>query len=244
MLAGLAWWRLRGLPRPEKVAQPSLRDLLGVRSATLGLALLGGTVAAFTAGGLMSWMPMFVVRYHHFTMADGGLLLGGLAIGCGAAGALTGGYLGDHLERRLRGGRCLAVAVAFALVPPVGILGTMTHSRGAFIVLCGMTIFCMSFYAGPIVAIIDDVVPRRYAATAQAAFLLVSHLCGDTLAPTAVGWLADLLGGPQGLRRAVLLPVLACTLAAVAFGLAALSHPRDRARAEALESAGAAPLAV
>lgn len=233
-LAGLAWWRLRGLPPPENEERPSLRALLAVRSPTLGLAILGGTVAAFTAGGLMSWMPMFVVRYHAFKVSDGGLLLGALAIGCGAAGALTGGYLGDHLEARRPGGRCLAVAVAFALVPPVGLLGTSTTHRGAFVALCGLTIFCMSFYAGPIIAIIDDVVPRRFAATAQAAFLLVSHLFGDTFAPTAVGALADLHGGPQGLRRAVLLPVFACGLAALSFGAAAIFHPRDRRRAQEL----------
>ena len=233
-LAGLAWWRLRGLPPPENEERPSLRALLAVRSPTLGLAILGGTVAAFTAGGLMSWMPMFVVRYHAFKVSDGGLMLGALAIGCGAPGALTGGYLGDHLEARRPGGRCLAVAVAFALVPPVGLLGTTTTHRGAFVALCGLTIFCMSFYAGPIIAIIDDVVPRRFAATAQAAFLLVSHLLGDTFAPTAVGALADLHGGPQGLRRAVLLPVFACGLAALSFGAAAIFHPHDRRRAQEL----------
>lgn len=242
-LAGIAFWRLRGLPPPHNptklnsaAAAPGMRDLLRVRSATLGLAILGGTVAAFTAGGLMAWMPMFVVRYHRFQVSDGGLLLGALAIGAGAAGALTGGFLGDHLERRRPGGRCLAVAVAFGLVPLVGLLGTSTQSRPLFVVLCGLTIFFMSFYAGPIIAIIDDVVPRRHAATAQAAFLLISHLFGDTFAPTAVGWLADLRGGSDGLRRAVLLPVFACALASLAFALAALRHPADRERAQRLNA--------
>ncbi len=238
-LSAIAWNRLAGLPRPSPEKQPTLRELFTVRSATLLLVLLGGTVAAFTAGGLMAWMPMFVVRYHGFSVAQGGLFLGLLSIACGAAGALSGGFLGDRLEARRPGGRCIAVAVAFAWVMPIGLCGTLTTSRGWFMGLCGMTIFGMAFYAGPIIAIIDDVVPRRFAATAQAAFLLVSHLFGDTFAPTAVGALADRIGGAGGLRKAVLLPVFAILIAAVAFGLASLFHPRDSARARAADGAAA-----
>ncbi len=233
-LAAFAWWRLRDLPRAP-AAEASLKDLLQVRSATLMLAIGGGTVAAFTAGGLMAWMPMFVVRYHQFSIQKSGLMLGGLSILCGAAGALTGGFLGDKLEAIRPGGRCLGMAIAFGLVVPLGIIGIGTTSLTAFIILVGLTIFCMSFYAGPIIAVIDDVVPRRYAATAQAAFLLVSHLLGDTFSPTAIGALADAIGGHNALRRAVLLPVIACGLASIAFAFAAITHGRDAARAHALD---------
>jgi MFS family permease len=235
-LALLAWLRLTHLPSAHD-GQATLRELWTVRSLTLALVIFGGTVAAFTAGGLMAWMPMFVVRYHRFDIAQGGLMLGALSIACGAAGALTGGFLGDRLEARRPGGRCRAVAVAFGLVTPIGILGVTAESRLVFTALCGATIFCMSFYAGPIIAVIDDVVPRRFAATAQAAFLLVSHLCGDTWAPTAVGAVADRLGGTDGLRRAVLLPVFACLFASAAFLLASFRHPGDRERARALDAA-------
>jgi hypothetical protein len=46
-----------------------------------------------------------------------------------------------------------------------------------------------------------------------------------------VGALADRLGGTDGLRHAVLLPVFAILVAALAFALASLFHPHDAAQA-------------
>jgi len=229
----MAYRILGQLPRLHD-DRPTLRELAKVRSPTLVLVIAGGTVAAFTAGGLMAWMPTIVVRYHGFSVWSGGLLLALLA-GVGALGALFGGYVGDRAEAKREGGRARAMAIAFACVIPVGTIGLFAHDRATFISLTALTIFGMAFYAGPIIAVIDDVVPRRFAATGQAAFLLVSHLGGDAIAPAAVGGLADHVGGHDGLRYAALLPFGALGLAVLFFALASKLHARDHARARALD---------
>ena len=69
-----------------------------------------------------------------------------------------------------------------------------------------MPVFCaafffLSWYNGPITAVIFDVVPARISATVAGAYLLFIHLVGDTVAFPLVGALSDRFG----LDRAVLL---------------------------------------
>jgi hypothetical protein len=62
----------------------------------------------------------------------------------------------------------------------------------------------MVWYTGPIIAVIHDVVPSDVKATAQALYVLLIHLLGDTLSPAIVGKLADL----HNLQAALLLPAV------------------------------------
>ena len=61
--------------------------------------------------------------------------------------------------------------------------------------------FCLSWYNGPITAVIFDVVPPRISATVAGAYLLFIHLAGDAIALPLVGALSDRFG----LDRAILL---------------------------------------
>jgi sugar phosphate permease len=49
----------------------------------------------------------------------------------------------------------------------------------------------ISFYHGPITAVIHDVVPKHAWATAFGVYLLVAHLLGDTLSPAVIGAFSD-----------------------------------------------------
>ena len=62
----------------------------------------------------------------------------------------------------------------------------------------------MVWYTGPIIAVIHDVVPNDVKATAQALYILLIHLLGDTFSPAIVGKLADL----YSLQTALLLPAV------------------------------------
>jgi sugar phosphate permease len=167
-----------------------------------------------------------------------------VAVGGGAAGVLSGGFLADQVQKRRPGGRALAVAVAFGFATPVGLWATHAGTKGSFMLGAALTCVTLTFYAGPVVALIDDVVPRHFAATAQAGFLLISHLFGDAFAPTIIGALADVVGQPTGLRRAFLLPVFAASLACFAFYMASRSHARDHQRAKDMEAAAQASAAA
>jgi MFS family permease len=66
--------------------------------------------------------------------------------------------------------------------------------------------FMLSWYNGPITAVIFDVVPARVGATVVGAYLLFIHLAGDAIALPLVGTLSDRFG----LDRAVMvLPAVA-----------------------------------
>ncbi len=70
----------------------------------------------------------------------------------------------------------------------------------------------MVWSPGPIIAVIHDVVPSDVKATAQALYILLIHLLGDTL-PAIVGKLADL----HNLQQACLLPSVIDVVAGVIF---------------------------
>jgi hypothetical protein len=71
----------------------------------------------------------------------------------------------------------------------------------------------MVWYTGPIIAVIHDVVPGDVKATAQALYILLIHLLGDTFSPAIVGKLADL----YDLQAALLLPAVINVVAGVIF---------------------------
>jgi MFS family permease len=70
-----------------------------------------------------------------------------------------------------------------------------------FQVVFVLAFFCLSWYNGPMTAVIFDVVPSRISATVAGAYLLFIHLAGDAIALPLVGSLSDRFG----LDRAVLL---------------------------------------
>jgi sugar phosphate permease len=66
--------------------------------------------------------------------------------------------------------------------------------------------FFLSWYNGPLTAVIFDVVPARVGATVAGTYLLFIHLAGDAIAFPLVGFLSDNFG----IDRAVfVLPVVA-----------------------------------
>jgi hypothetical protein len=71
----------------------------------------------------------------------------------------------------------------------------------------------MVWYTGPIIAVIHDVVPPDVKATAQALYILLIHLLGDTFSPAIVGKLADL----HSLQAALLLPAVVNTVGGMIF---------------------------
>jgi MFS family permease len=70
-----------------------------------------------------------------------------------------------------------------------------------FVPVFACAFFFLSWFNGPIAAVIFDVVPAKVSATVAGAYLLFIHLVGDTVAFPLVGALSDRFG----LDRAVLL---------------------------------------
>jgi predicted MFS family arabinose efflux permease len=210
VLGGLAWY-LREPPQATPRERTSVKALLS--NPLFIYVLLGGVITAFSAGALIVWMPQFVTDVRQFRPRDAGLYIGAVGVTGGLLGVVTGSYLADWLYARWPWGRMAIIGTGLILSCPFVTLSLYTTDHVAMMIYFFLGIFVMVWYTGPIIAVIHDVVPADVKATAQALYVLLIHLLGDTFSPAIVGKLADL----HGLQVALLLPATINVLAGVVF---------------------------
>ncbi|HEX9871471.1 MAG TPA: MFS transporter, partial [Candidatus Tectomicrobia bacterium] len=210
LLGGLAWY-IREPPQVTVHQRTPVKALL--RNPLLLYVLMGGIVAAFSAGALIVWMPQFVTDVRLFRPRDAGVYIGVVGVTGGLLGVITGSYLADWLYARWPWGRMATIGTGLVLSCPFVMLSLYATNHVAMMVYFFLGIFLMVWYTGPIIAVIHDVVPADVKATAQALYILLIHLLGDTLSPAIVGKLADL----HNLQTALLLPAVANVLGGVIF---------------------------
>src|SRR6266403_555112 len=172
--------------------------------------LLGGSVATFWSWGLMWWTPAFLQRSHHMTVGQAGQLLGPMHLIAGTAGTLLAAWL---VGRRSAADpryvtRLLGWVTALTTVPSI-ILYWVLSERAASALLW---IFVPSvyFYIGPILGLLQNVIPANMCATACAILLFTANAANLILAPGIIGWLSDWFAasfgaGSESLRWALLL---------------------------------------
>ena len=94
--------------------------------------------------------------------------LAAVALVSAVLGVLTGGYVADRMQRRSSYGRLLAIGGALLAATPFLLFAIISDEK--WIVLAGLFIsgFFMSWYHGPVTAVIHDMMPRRAHATSVA----------------------------------------------------------------------------
>jgi predicted MFS family arabinose efflux permease len=210
LLGGLAWY-LREPPQAIVHQRTPVTALLS--NPLLIYILLGGVITAFSAGALIVWMPQFVTDVRLFRPRDASLYVGAVGVTGGLLGVVTGSYLADWLYARWPWGRMAIIGAGLILSSPFVTLSLYTTNHAAMLIYFFLGIFLMVWYTGPIIAVIHDVVPSDVKATAQALYILLIHLLGDTFSPAIVGKLADL----YNLQTALLLPAVINVVAGVIF---------------------------
>jgi sugar phosphate permease len=201
----------------------ALRRVLA--TPTLVYVFLGGAFISFGMNGLVGWAPTYVSRELGLSPADASDLLGWRLLVFGVLGTLAGGALADWLRSRTHAGRILTITfgmvVGGALAVVLLLLREMTWFRPVF----SASIFFLTFYNGPIAAVIFDVVPARIGATVAGAYLLFIHLAGDAIALPLIGGLSDRFG----IERAVLLLPVVAMIGGLVVLLGARTVGRDMA---------------
>jgi predicted MFS family arabinose efflux permease len=210
LLGGLAWY-LREPPQATIHERTSVKAILS--NPLLIYILLGGVITAFSAGALIVWMPQFVTDFRQFRPRDAGLYIGVVGVTGGLLGVVTGSYLADWLYARWPWGRMATIGTGLILSCPFVTLSLYTTNHVTMMIYFFLGIFLMVWYTGPIIAVIHDVVPADVKATAQALYILLIHLLGDTFSPAIVGKLADL----HNLQAALLLPAMINVVGGVIF---------------------------
>ncbi|MFN2572207.1 MAG: spinster family MFS transporter [Gemmatimonadales bacterium] len=198
-----------------------------LRRPTLIWIFLGGAMVTFAVNGLIAWAAAFMQRMHGLSVARVGAEFGLWALCGGVLGALTGGRLADRLQQRWGGGRVLVSGAGFVLGAPVCVALLLVDDLRWFAPLIMATYFLYTWYNGPLVAVILDVVPPAVQASVLGAFVLFSHLAGDALAPPLIGYLSDQTGS---LRTAMLLLPAVGMLGGIVILIALKTVSRDMER--------------
>jgi MFS family permease len=193
-----------------------------LRTPTLVYIFLGGALISFGMNGLVGWAPTFMSRELSLSVAQAATLLGSWGLVAGISGALVGGVVADWLRRYTLTGRVITICLGLLIGGPLALWLLTIRDLRIFVPVFFASFFFLSWFNGPITAVIFDVVPAKISATVAGAYLLFIHLVGDTLAFPLVGGLSDRFG----LHQAVLL------LPAVAIlgGLVILGATRTVAR--------------
>jgi predicted MFS family arabinose efflux permease len=218
LVALLVWFTVREPRRGQLDSmsadlQPStlratLRFIATQRSAVH--LILGGSVATLWSWGLMWWTPTFLQRSHQLTVGQAGQLLGPMHLIAGTAGTLLAGWLmGRPAAADPRYvARLLGWVTALTTIP--SILLYWVGSANAATALLWIFVPAVYFYIGPILGLLQNVVPANMRATSCAILLFIANVANLVIAPQVIGWLSDWFAGSFGaghesLRWALLL---------------------------------------
>ena len=75
----------------------------------------------FALGGLAQWLPSFLHRVHGLDVAKANTLFGAITVLAGISGTLTGGWLGDLLQKRSGKGYLLVSGWGFIIGTPIAV---------------------------------------------------------------------------------------------------------------------------
>ncbi|HEU4538958.1 MAG TPA: MFS transporter [Polyangiaceae bacterium] len=173
------------------------RALLGRPSYLINV--IGATAMSFATGGLGAWMPTFLFRERGVPLATAGLAFGALMIGAGVAATLAGGWAGDRLQRRDRGGSFVLTGLSLALAAPFALVAVVSARPALYWAAIGVALFLLFFNTGPLNAALVNVAPPTMRASAVALHAFATHAFGDALAPALLGALGDAISLPYAL---------------------------------------------
>ena len=172
-------------PRSEVVP---LGRILGVPAF---LAMIGGGICiTFSSVSLISWGVDFAVTYKGFTVREASVLLSILALGSAILGVLCGGFVADRLQKRFSYGRLIAIGLALLFAAPFLLLAIQSEEKNVVLVGLFIATFFMSWYHGPVTAVIHDMMPRRAHSTSIGVYMFATQLVGG-LGPEIIGKISD-----------------------------------------------------
>ena len=198
-----------------------------LRTPTLLYIFVGGALISFGMNGLVGWAPTFMSRELNLSVTQAATLLGTWGLISAITGSLVGGAVADWLRRYTVTGRVLTIGLGLLLGGPLAIWLLTIRDLRLFVPVFTAAFFFLSWFNGPIAAVIFDVVPAKISATVAGAYLLFIHLVGDTIAFPLVGGLSDRFG----IDRAVLLLPSVAVLGGLVILGATKTVGRDMSRA-------------
>jgi MFS family permease len=191
------------LPEPPRRPRSEVVPLSSLLSVPAYLAMIvAGTMITFASVSLLTWGTDFAVNYKEFSLREAALSLAVVALLSLLLGVLTGGYLADRIQKKYPYGRILVIAAAFLFAAPFVLLAIQSDEKWVFLIALFIGGFFMSWYHGPVTAVLCDLTPQRAHATAIGVYMFVTQLLG-ALGPQLVGKISDASDLQLGLQVAV-----------------------------------------
>jgi MFS family permease len=194
------------------------------RSPAVRWINIAGILITFFIGAVVFFAPVFILRFHyhgeHLHRVDEhawkaavkhiGIVFGALSAATALPGAFVGSFFADRWERSSPGtGRLRVVAIGSICAAPAAVIGFFTHDLNVLYVAIGTGVFFASWYVGPILAALHDVVEPGRRGAITGIYLLLVHLLGDAISPFIVGKISVRTGSLRvGLAVAVAMLML------------------------------------
>ena len=173
-------------------ASYTFRSFLKARARYFGCNLSALTLLTVVAYGAAAWTPVYLMRVRGLSVAEAGLLTGGISSAAGIAALLFAGWYSDRLMNQgaLNGHIRLAatvVAVAAVLGPATFLLDVPLVGLA---ILFAITHFCLAA-GNPVAAHIQITTPVSLRGRIAAVKIVTQHLVGLSLGPSIVGALTQ-----------------------------------------------------
>jgi MFS family permease len=156
--------------------------------------LVSGTFISFASGAFITWGIEFINRYKDYNIRDASIVLGVGMMISSVIGVLLGSFLADWLHKKYAWGRSIVVAVSLIISAPLMFLGLLDTNKIMFLVFFFSGAIFLSVYLGPVTAVIHDIVPKQFRASAYAIYVLFIHLIGESFSPAIIGTMSDRFG--------------------------------------------------
>lgn len=173
-------------------------------TSTLGLAAI-----TFALGGISAWVPTFLHRVNGLSVANAGLVVGGITIIDGIGGTIVGGWIAHRWQRTDHRALYLVSFWSVVCTIPFGVLVFFGPHATTIPAL-----FCAEFFifvnTGPLNAAIVNSVEGAVRATAISINLFCIHAFGDTFSPQIIGAISDRSTLSIGLGATLVSLVIAC----------------------------------
>lgn len=170
---------------------------------------LAMSAMTFAMGGLAQWLPSFLHRVHSLDVAKASTLFGAVTVLAGIVGTMTGGWLGDRLQKKSSSGYLLVSGWGFLIGTPFAVWAILSPTLTG----CMSAIFIAEFFlflnTGPLNTVIINVTAPSIRAMAFAVNIFFIHALGDAISPSILGWLSD----RWGLQNALLITPLSMAMA-------------------------------
>ncbi|HEY9805120.1 MAG TPA: MFS transporter, partial [Candidatus Obscuribacterales bacterium] len=143
-----------------------------VRDRRFWLVVLGGTLNAFCAFGILNWLPIYFNRAKGIDFDRLGWPLA-LVFAAGIVGILLMAYLGDKFQHRI-----LLASIGFLLAGIMVYIASSVNSLGLLVLFFAIAVFCQSAYGAQEYAIVQRLLPVDRVGTGTGLYNGLSLLFG------------------------------------------------------------------